>query len=138
LYPLPAGEVFVNLGFWGTVPLPPGCSDGHYNRRVEAEGTAHGGHKSLYSEAVYSPEQFWERYNGPAYAALKREYDGGGRLAGLYEKWVRGQLAKGWRGWHWPRCSKTWWGRTPRWSFAPTTEAHQAPRAHRCGSRCAP
>ena len=31
------------------------------------------------------------RYNGPAYAALKREYDGGGRLAGLYEKCVRGQ-----------------------------------------------
>ena len=91
LYPLPAGEVFVNFGFWGTVPLPPGCSDGYYNRRVEAEVTAHGGHKSLYSTAFYSPEQFWERYNGPAYAALKREYDGGGRLAGLYEKCVRGQ-----------------------------------------------
>src|SRR5215470_2808916 len=91
LYPLQAGEVYVNFGFWGTVPLPPGCSDGHYNRRVETEVAALGGLKSLYSTSFYSPEQFWEHYNGPAYAALKREYDGAGRLAGLYEKCVRGQ-----------------------------------------------
>jgi FAD/FMN-containing dehydrogenase len=91
LYPLRPGEVYVNFGFWGTVPLPPGCSDGHYNRRVEAEVAALGGRKSLYSTSFYSPEQFWELYNGPAYAALKREYDGAGRLAGLYEKCVRGQ-----------------------------------------------
>ena len=50
-----------------------------------------GGRKSLYSTSFYSPEEFWEHYNGPAYAALKREYDGAGRLAGLYEKCVRGQ-----------------------------------------------
>src|SRR5215468_1858099 len=91
LYPLRPGEVYVNFGFWGTVPLPPGCPDGHYNRRVEAEVAALGGRKSLYSTSFYSPEQFWEHYNGPAYAALKREYDGAGRLAGLYEKCVHGQ-----------------------------------------------
>src|SRR5256714_11590224 len=28
LYPMQAGQVYVNFGFWGTVPLPPGCSDG--------------------------------------------------------------------------------------------------------------
>ena len=43
------------------------------------------------STSFYSPEEFWEHYNGPAYAALKRRYDGAGRLAGLYEKCVRGQ-----------------------------------------------
>ena len=31
------------------------------------------------------------RYNGPEYAALKREYDGGGRLADLYDKCVRAE-----------------------------------------------
>jgi FAD/FMN-containing dehydrogenase len=91
LYPLRPGEVYVNFGFWGTVPLPPGGPDGHYNRLVEAEVAALGGSKGLYSTSFYSPEQFWAQYNGPAYAALKREYDGAGRLAGLYEKCVRGQ-----------------------------------------------
>jgi len=91
LYPLPPGEVYVNFGFWGTVGLPPGRTDGHCNRLVEAEVTALGGHKGLYSTSFYTPEQFWELYNGPAYQALKREYDGGGRLAGLYEKCVRGK-----------------------------------------------
>ena len=81
----------MNFGFWGTVPLPPGRQDGYYNRMVEAEVAALGGHKSLYSTSFYSPEQFWAHYNGPAYAALKREYDGAARLAGLYEKCVRGR-----------------------------------------------
>jgi FAD/FMN-containing dehydrogenase len=91
LYPLTPGEVYVNFGFWGTVALPPGRADGHYNRLVEAEVAALGGHKGLYSTSFYPPEQFWAFYNGPAYEALKREYDGAGRLAGLYEKCVRGQ-----------------------------------------------
>src|SRR6266513_935884 len=91
LYPLQPGEAYVNFGFWGTVPLPPGCPDGHYNRLVEAEVAALGGQKGLYSTSFYPPEQFWAHYNGTAYAALKRTYDGGGRLAGLYEKCVRGQ-----------------------------------------------
>jgi FAD/FMN-containing dehydrogenase len=91
LYPLGPGEVYVNFGFWGTVPLPPGRSDGYHNRLVEDQVAALGGHKGLYSTSFYTEEQFWAHYNGPAYAALKRRYDAGGRLAGLYEKCVRGQ-----------------------------------------------
>src|SRR6266567_3238788 len=91
LYPLKPGEVYVNFGFWGTVPLPPGRADGHHNRLVEAEVTALGGHKGLYSTSFYSEEEFWAAYNGPAYARLKSAYDGGGRLSGLYEKCVRGR-----------------------------------------------
>ena len=91
LYPLAPGEVYVNFGFWGTVPLPPGREDGYHNRLIEDEVTALGGHKGLYSSSFYSEEQFWAAYNGPAYAALKQRYDAGGRLAGLYEKCVRGQ-----------------------------------------------
>ena len=91
LYPLRPGEVYVNFGFWGTVPLPPGRADGHHNRLVEAEVTALGGHKGLYSTSFYSEDEFWAAYNGPAYARLKSAYDGGGRLSGLYEKCVRGR-----------------------------------------------
>ena len=91
LYPLAPGEVYVNFGFWGTVPLPPGRGDGYHNRLIEGEVAALGGHKGLYSTSFYTEEQFWASYNGPAYAALKRGYDPDGRLAGLYEKCVRGQ-----------------------------------------------
>jgi FAD/FMN-containing dehydrogenase len=88
LYPLRPGQVYVNFGFWGTVPLPPGAGDGHYNRQIEDRVTALGGSKGLYSTSYYSEDEFWERYNGEEYAKLKREYDGDGRLATLYEKCV--------------------------------------------------
>jgi FAD/FMN-containing dehydrogenase len=89
LYPLGAGQVYVNFGFWGTVALPQGATNGHYNRQVEDQVTALGGHKGLYSTSFYSEEEFSELYNGPEYAKLKREYDGDGRLATLYDKCVR-------------------------------------------------
>jgi FAD/FMN-containing dehydrogenase len=91
LYPLQPGEVYVNFGFWGTVPLPDGRQDGYYNRLVEDEVAALGGHKSLYSTSFYSEDEFYRRYNGDAYKALKHAYDGDGRLLGLYEKCVRGR-----------------------------------------------
>ncbi|MBO0819974.1 MAG: FAD-binding oxidoreductase [Nocardiopsaceae bacterium] len=93
LYPLQPGEAYVNFGFWGTVSLPPGQGkdDGYYNRMIENEVSALGGHKSLYSTSFYGEEEFRARYNGPAYDKLKGEYDGGGRLLGLYDKCVRGR-----------------------------------------------
>ncbi len=90
LYPLRPGEVYVNAGFWGTVPLPAGRADGHFNRMIEAEVAALGGHKGLYSTSFYSEDEFWAHYNGAAYARLKRAYDPDGKLSGLYEKCVRG------------------------------------------------
>jgi len=91
LYPLQPGEVYVNFGFWGMVRLPPGQGDGYYNRLIEDEVSALGGHKSLYSTSFYSEEEFRRRYNGTAYDKLKAEYDGEGRLLGLYDKCVRGR-----------------------------------------------
>jgi len=91
LYPLKPGEVYVNAGFWGTVPLPAGRPDGHHNRMIEAEVAALGGSKGLYSTSYYPPDEFWAHYNGPVYTGLKCEYDPNGRLSGLYEKCVRGQ-----------------------------------------------
>jgi len=88
LYPMRPGQVYVNFGFWGTALLPPGGADGHYNRQIEEQVTALGGHKGLYSTSYYSEEEFAERYNGAEYAKLKREYDPDGRLASLYDKCV--------------------------------------------------
>jgi FAD/FMN-containing dehydrogenase len=90
LYPMTPGEVYVNFGFWGTVALPPGAQDGYHNRQIEDKVGELGGHKGLYSTSFYTPDDFWARYNGPEYAALKGTYDPQGRLADLYDKCVRG------------------------------------------------
>jgi FAD/FMN-containing dehydrogenase len=89
LYPLQPGEVYVNFGFWGTVPLPAGQADGYFNRLVEDEVGSLDGHKSLYSTSFYGEDEFYQLYNGDAYHPLKRAYDGEGRLRSLYEKCVR-------------------------------------------------
>jgi FAD/FMN-containing dehydrogenase len=89
LYPLEPDELYVNVGFWSSVPLRAGQPDGYHNRLIEDTVNALGGHKSLYSTVHYPPEEFWRRYNGPAYGALKRTYDPDGRLPDLYDKCVR-------------------------------------------------
>jgi len=91
LYPLEPGQVYVNFGFWGLVPRPEGQKDGYYNRLIENEVANLHGHKSLYSTAFYAEDEFYRRYNGEAYHALKGEYDGERRLLGLYEKCVLGR-----------------------------------------------
>ncbi|MFY9926836.1 MAG: FAD-binding oxidoreductase [Streptosporangiaceae bacterium] len=89
LYPLQPSEVYVNFGFWGTMPLPAGQADGYFNRLVEDEVGRLDGHKSLYSTSFYGEDEFYQLYNGDAYHPLKRAYDGEGRLRSLYEKCVR-------------------------------------------------
>ncbi|WP_093168423.1 FAD-binding oxidoreductase [Sinosporangium album] len=91
LYPLDAGRLYVNFGFWGTVPLPRGQFDGYHNRLIERAVHDLQGHKSLYSTSFYPRDEFWRFYNGDAYWPLKRAYDPGGRLLDLYEKCVRGR-----------------------------------------------
>lgn len=89
LYPLKPDVRYVNLGFWSTVPLPKGHEDGYYNRLIESEVTRLDGHKSLYSTAFYTADEFWRLYNGSAYRRVKHRYDPEGRLLNLYEKCVR-------------------------------------------------
>ncbi|GAA2807521.1 FAD-binding protein [Kribbella solani] len=88
LYPLAPGETYVNVGFWGTVPIAPGAADGDVNRRIEAAVAEFGGHKSLYSDAYYDRGTFDRLYNVPALTAVKQRYDPNTRLTGLYEKAV--------------------------------------------------
>ncbi len=89
LYPLDPATTYVNVGFWSSVPLPPGRRDGWHNRAIEEKVAEFGGHKSLYSTAFYPPEEFWATYGGPAYEVLKKTYDPAGRLLDLYAKTVQ-------------------------------------------------
>ncbi len=89
VYPLRPRQLYVNAGFWGTVPTTAGRADGDVNRQIEAAVAGCGGHKSLYSDAYYDEATFDAIYGGNAYRAAKRTYDPQHRLTGLYEKAVR-------------------------------------------------
>jgi FAD/FMN-containing dehydrogenase len=88
-YPLEPGEVYVNVGFWGTVHVGPDAPNGPVNRAVEAKVHTLGGHKSLYSEAFYDKDTFDQLYAGDHLAEVKKTYDPDDRLTSLYEKAVR-------------------------------------------------
>jgi FAD/FMN-containing dehydrogenase len=89
LYPLEPGRVYVNVGFWGTVPIRPGGRDGDTNRAVEQAVADFGGHKSLYSDVYYDKLTFDALYGGETLHAVKQKYDPDGRLSGMYEKVTR-------------------------------------------------
>ncbi|HTI21732.1 MAG TPA: FAD-binding oxidoreductase [Kutzneria sp.] len=91
LYPLDPKTLYVNVGFWSGVRLGFGEEEGVYNRRIERVVAELGGHKSLYSDSYYPPEEFWRFYNGEAYRRVKRDYDPANRLPDLYDKCVRGR-----------------------------------------------
>lgn len=86
LYPLASGQTYVNLGFWSSVPAGP--VPGATNRRIEERVSALGGHKSLYSEAFYTPGEFDHLYGGDTYRWVKKRYDPHARLLDLYSKAV--------------------------------------------------
>ena len=91
LYRLDPATLYVNVGFWSSVPLRPGMSPTYHNRWVEDEVDRLGGRKSLYSTVFYDEDRFRERYGGIAYGALKQRYDPAGRLLDLYDKCVRSE-----------------------------------------------
>ncbi|HYI58121.1 MAG TPA: FAD-binding oxidoreductase [Microlunatus sp.] len=87
LYPMPPGRTYVNLGFWSTVPS--GTEEGETNRAIEQKVRELDGHKSLYSDAYYTPEEFDELYGGAQYRTVKQAYDPDSRLLDLYAKAVQ-------------------------------------------------
>ncbi len=88
LYPLDPAKLYVNFGFWDVIKGRRAVPEGHYNRKIEAEVRELGGMKSLYSDAFYSRNEFWELYNKPSYERLKQRYDPNGRFKDLYAKCV--------------------------------------------------
>jgi FAD/FMN-containing dehydrogenase len=91
LYPLDPDTLYVNVGFWSSVPLEPGEPDGTHNRLVERLVDDLGGRKSLYSTSFYDEAEFRRLYGGDAYDRLKKTYDPDGRLLDLYAKCVGGR-----------------------------------------------
>jgi FAD/FMN-containing dehydrogenase len=88
-YPLAPDEIYVNVGFWGNVPVGPDAPDAPRNRAIEAKVHELGGHKSLYSEAFYDRETFDELYDGPHLSRVKDQFDPHQRLTTLYDKAVK-------------------------------------------------
>jgi FAD/FMN-containing dehydrogenase len=86
LYPVEANRLYLNLGCYCQVKKVPGRADYWYTRILDDKCFALGGIKMLYSSTLLTPEQFWARYNGDAYRALKQRYDPGGRSQDLYAK----------------------------------------------------
>ena len=88
-YPLEPALTYVNVGFWGAVPVGPEAPSSPLNRAIETRVAELGGHKSLYSDAFYDVETFDRLYDGPNLAAVKQRYDPQDRLTTLYDKVVR-------------------------------------------------
>ncbi len=88
-YPLASDRTYVNVGFWGAVPVGPEAPEAPLNRAIEARVADLEGHKSLYSESFYDVETFDRLYDGPNLALVKGRYDPDDRLSTLYDKAVR-------------------------------------------------
>ena len=89
LYPIAGHHTYVNIGFWSSVPA--GAEEGRTNRLIERKVSELDGHKSLYSDAYYSPEEFSDLYGGETYGTVKKTYDPESRLLDLYAKAVKGR-----------------------------------------------
>ncbi|HET9877064.1 MAG TPA: FAD-binding protein, partial [Mycobacterium sp.] len=89
LYPIRPNRSYVNIGFWSSVPA--GATEGATNRLIEAKVSTLDGHKSLYSDAYYTREEFDELYGGETYKTVKKTYDPDSRLLDLYAKAVQRQ-----------------------------------------------
>jgi FAD/FMN-containing dehydrogenase len=87
LYPIPADQSYVNIGFWSSVPAGDGASI--TNRAIEAKVSELDGHKSLYSDSFYARDEFDELYGGETYKTVKNTYDPDSRLLDLYAKAVQ-------------------------------------------------
>lgn len=87
LYPIRPHHTYLNIGFWSSVPA--GATEGETNKLIEHKVGELDGHKSLYSDAFYSVEDFDALYGGAAYRTVKKTYDPDSRLLDLYAKAVQ-------------------------------------------------
>jgi FAD/FMN-containing dehydrogenase len=88
LFPTDPDALYINFGFWDSKFSQASFPEGHFNRLIEHKLAELGGIKSLYSDSYFTPEEFWEVYNKPAYDKLKAKYDPKDRLSDLYRKCV--------------------------------------------------
>jgi FAD/FMN-containing dehydrogenase len=89
LYSFDPEKLYVNFGFWDSVPTDK--EEGHYNRLIEKKVSELHGKKGLYSDSYYPKEEFWKIYDKDTYDALKQKYDPQKKLKDLYGKCVERQ-----------------------------------------------
>jgi FAD/FMN-containing dehydrogenase len=88
LYPMNPKKMYINFGFWDSVPSKSNAEASYYNKRIEQKVRELDGMKSLYSESFYEREQFEEIYNYKEYKKLKSLYDPEAYFKDLYDKTV--------------------------------------------------
>ena len=88
LYRMDPEKLYINFGFWDVIRSKKKLPLGYYNRQVEQQVMALDGVKSLYSDSYFTPDQFWQLYNKPAYDGLKKKYDPNHALGDIYRKCV--------------------------------------------------
>jgi len=86
LYPLKPNALYFNLGCYCQVERPAGKPRYYYTRIMDDKCFELDGIKMLYSSTFLDKAEFDRRFNGAAYAELKRKYDPDGRAPTLYEK----------------------------------------------------
>jgi FAD/FMN-containing dehydrogenase len=86
LYPIAADTLYFNLGCYCQVRRPEGKPPYYYTRLMDDKCFELDGIKMLYSSTFLDKNDFDRRFNGTAYAALKKAYDPEGNAPTLYEK----------------------------------------------------
>jgi len=86
LSPLAPDKLYINFGFWDT--LPTSRENGYFNRRVETKALELHGMKALYSSSYYDEATFWSIYDRERYRELRQKYGAEGVFPDLYEKCV--------------------------------------------------
>ncbi|KAI0597576.1 hypothetical protein F4775DRAFT_249097 [Biscogniauxia sp. FL1348] len=80
--PAATPEFMLNFGVWGPVPH---ADHVRLNRDIEAKLRELGGNKTLYAQAYYTEDEFWQTYNRPAYDAVRARYHAD-HLPSVYDK----------------------------------------------------
>ncbi|KAJ3557575.1 hypothetical protein NPX13_g9898 [Xylaria arbuscula] len=85
-------EVMLNFGVWG--PGPNNYDElVRLNRLIEHKVHELGGKKTLYAQAYYTEDEFWETYNKPAYDAVRKKFHAD-HLPSVYDKVKVDEAAK--------------------------------------------
>ncbi len=86
LFPMDPNQVYMNIGYYASVPTDK--EEGYYNRLFEEKLMSIGAKKMMYSNSLYSENEFWKIIDHATYFKLKQKYDPENVFPDLYEKCV--------------------------------------------------
>lgn len=89
LYPMPPGQLYMNLGSYSFVKRQTDHEPYHHTKLMDEFCFGHKGIKMLYSTTFLSQKEFDRYYGGKPYKALKAKYDPTNLAPTLYQKAVQ-------------------------------------------------